>query len=196
MRIPVDNLAGFTLGLAYRGLFLGPVRWGSKSAVDQKVRDKVDELAHRMGVHKPIQVAVNSRAAWQAHGTNYSLTPAGITIDVKKEVPSDSWKRGFYFVGGVRSHGGMTEDQMSFVLAHEIAHIKNNDLLSTWLIPVITFLATSIIFGAIVPLAVAEFMTFIAGAVSFIATSRFNEHSADMEACKYLSNKEKRTGSL
>lgn len=69
------------------------------------VLNRVEELAKKMGITKPIELYLGSEA--KSNGSTFLSAPARICISTK-DILSD-------------------DDELEFVLCHELAHIKHND---------------------------------------------------------------------
>ena len=155
----------------FRHIYLGPVRSRNK---ENALEEKVSSLAKKMGVRGKIEVVKNNNVGYvfEAYGCS-AFGKAGITLPAHLMNP-------------------FSEKTDTAMLAHEIAHIKNNDAMWLWMIPVIVAVAVTVLFLAVAPLVTAEFLGFIVEIISLVAYSRFCEQRADLEACKYLTNDEKR----
>lgn len=159
-----------------RDWFLVPVRVGDDDGCEG-LQKKVDDLKRKMDVNIPIKVAEYPLMPWAAHGTA-CFGAAGITVPSKEIDPE---KR--------------EEDDLQIaILAHEISHIKHNDGAWIFAVTVVSVVASYVLAWLICPPAwifVAEQVVAIPLLAAMSARSRRQEHAADVEACKYLTDRQK-----
>lgn len=145
---------------------------GKRKAIESKIQ----ELALKLEINKPVELIEKKGlvAGFQAQGIAFFSGRAGIALDpdLAEEV---------------------TEDELEFLIAHELSHIKANDLL--WMgvvsgvVGMITTLAISILFPASVAFS-SSFATMMLGSpagllglsvsvIAFAIFSQWRESSAD-----------------
>lgn len=145
-----------------------------------QLENKIKQLAESLGINKKINV-VERKSVWstaQAQGSALFPGKAGILIDVM------IWNE-------------FTEGEREFVLAHELAHIKNNDVAfgfcTCFLVQVVTTVALSILFP---PLGVVHSLFWgnkaliigcAAALVAFSIFSKWREECADKLALSVCS---------
>lgn len=150
------------------------------SSIKRKhIESKIQELASKLGINKPIELIEKNGLVGgaQAQGISLFSGRAGMVID--PDLVND-----------------MPEEQLEFVIAHELSHIKANDYL-IWLggapsiVGVITTLAMSRLFPSSAthfpPIVMATFMVSSPAALvglsasinAFVIFSRWREECAD-----------------
>ena len=151
-----------------------------------ELEEKANLLAEKMGVRKKIELVIHPIAKWKALGRNSSTGRVGICVD-----PAIFDQRTVVYY---------CPDAISFKLAREIAHIKYNDEVLLFVIPLIASIAFFILFTFYIPLfpanfalnfIVADAIGFTAWMISSMITRHAVELSADFEACKYTTDAEK-----
>lgn len=164
-----------------------------KTASERKVwlDSNVEEIKKKMGVQKKIEIirVQEFSGCAQAMGGNFFGVRAGIIID-PAVFDAD------YFFKIPEDYMGLTDDQQRFILAHEISHIKNNDVLkisfAAAIASVISAIALSLLFAPIsVPvLTVITIASLIIGMATFLFVSQKCELKADREAFNIIENKQ------
>lgn len=147
------------------------------------LQEKIKSLEGRIGAN----LSTSSKGFWggasDSNEKMYTLHSGGARsaylsgVEPIDAVPILNWGRG--------------ESGLSGVIAHELIHLKHNDKLWMFVIPVIVSLVIGILVFPFMPPVLMYLCSLVSGIVSFILYSRFAEWRADKEACQYLNPSEK-----
>ncbi|MES2122484.1 MAG: M48 family metalloprotease [Chlamydiota bacterium] len=127
------------------------------------VLDRVQELAKKMGINK--EVHLYRSMGTSAHGLSFFSNPAQLFIEKK--------------------HLLLPDDELDFILCHELSHIKHNDRLKTVVFDAIACLVEVVAFPLIFPIAVLIIEPAI-NLCDHYVFRRNKEESADQNAIQTL----------
>jgi hypothetical protein len=137
-------------------------------------------------------------------GSKLFVMPKEVRTDVKVR---EEYNRGFCVAKGANLSLGAEVVMMphledidpaahNFILRHELAHIKNNDLIFRPLVGAITSLAAAIILSGKFSTFFSTMGSIMIGKLSYSLFSRYNEKQADQFAIANSSNEELKGGVL
>jgi len=156
----------------YRSILTVPLREGEKGKVPQLER-YANKLAQKMGIHKKIELVDTKGHSWAAHGSSFLPGRAGMTVEpgIFRE----------YTIHAVldKSH--------KFIIAHELAHIKNDDILWYFIAAVVVSVASFFLLSGVLPILCLDGIAI----TCFFFHSQHRELQADLEACKHVGDEEK-----
>ena len=155
-------------------------QFGSKEGLETE-QTVVDDLRGRMGIKKNIQVRLTPIGGFFPFSAFGALALPFEQSFTVPEIESDIWKR-------------VRKESRTFIYAHEISHLENNDILKMTAVLVITWVAVMILFSSVMPIHAA---LLISQAVAMVAMAIFSKHiekKADLRACEILTDNEKGYG--
>ncbi|MBM3191043.1 MAG: hypothetical protein FJZ63_00115 [Chlamydiae bacterium] len=154
---------------------------------------KVKELAGKMGLSKPVEIVYTAVSL-----TPFSVSPQSIFSD----------KNIIHIAPETIKAVNLAPPEMEFLLGHELAHIKKNDILTTlalrltvaaictvafaWLFPAANIFFVSTLMAPLVPISCAALAGHLSGTLASALYMRFIESRADKLGWEYSSLEGKR----
>lgn len=174
MSIPLNLLASGVIPLIFSLNAVFPLRFHYqtdstllKNEKREFIENKIQEFASKLMLNKQVELLVIKDMWGGAQAQGIALLPGRIGIALEPEIVNY-----------------MYETDLEFIIAHELSHIKKNDLLTMFAIPGLMGVTTTLAINILFPSSAAHHFKLAAGSfavslISFVFFSRWREECAD-----------------